>query len=114
MLIPSCGNSDASLSKRQSEPKDFDVLHAASRTLTTNQPSSVGARPEPESSSRASGTGGILSIGLRVDWRSREPEHLLVAATVREATTTAAIDFLLASREPAIRFLTRREFWAKP
>ena len=32
-----------------------------------------------------------------------------MAATVREATTTAAIDFLLASREPAIRFLTRRD-----
>ena len=32
-----------------------------------------------------------------------------MAVRTREATTQAAIDFLLASREPAIRFLTRRD-----
>src|SRR6187397_254313 len=109
MLIPSCGNSAAPLSKTQPEPNDFDVAHSASRALTTNQPSSAGARPEPESSSRASGTVASLSIGLRVDWSSPDPEHLLVAVTARDATARAAIDFLLASREPAIRFLTRRD-----
>src|SRR5262249_29476122 len=56
MLIPSCGNQAASLSNVQPDPKDFDVCHSASRVLTTNQPSSAGARPDPESSSRASGT----------------------------------------------------------
>jgi hypothetical protein len=52
------GNSG--VSKRQSEPGGFFSLfsavdHRASRTFTTNQPSPAGARPEPESSSRASG-----------------------------------------------------------
>ncbi len=32
-----------------------------------------------------------------------------MAVTTREATTQGAIDFLLASSEPAIRFLTRRD-----
>ena len=36
-----------------------DVHHSASRTFTTNQPSLAGARPEPESSSRASGTARV-------------------------------------------------------
>src|SRR6185295_13717675 len=35
---------------------------SASRTLTTNQPSPAGARPEPESSSGASGTAASLAL----------------------------------------------------
>src|SRR5438874_2421544 len=63
--MPSCVNSFAGVSKAHSAPDGFfelgpcasDVHHSASRTLTTNQPSVAGASPEPESSSRASGTG---------------------------------------------------------
>src|SRR2546430_1656981 len=59
--MPSCGNSNSWLSKEHSEPdgrfsRFSDVNHWASRTFTTNQPWPAGARPEPESSSGASGT----------------------------------------------------------
>ncbi len=59
-MTPSCGNSNSWLSKLHPDPFDrlpvcSDVHHSASRTFTTNQPSSAGASPEPESSSRASG-----------------------------------------------------------
>jgi hypothetical protein len=48
------------LSNEHSEPDGCfsppsELSHWASRTFTTNQPSSAGARPEPLSSSRASG-----------------------------------------------------------
>ena len=55
MLTPSCENSAASPSNTQPEPNVFDTHHSTSRTFTTNQPSLAGARPEPESSSCASG-----------------------------------------------------------
>src|SRR5262245_10548021 len=80
----------------QLEPNDFDECHSASRALTTNQPASAGASPEPESSSRASGTRRSLTVHDR---------HILMAVMARDA----AVDFLLASNEPAIRFLTRRD-----
>src|SRR5438876_3588632 len=62
--MPSCGNSNAWLSKAHSEPDGrfppfSDVNHWASRTFTTNQPSPAGARPEPESSSGASRTARV-------------------------------------------------------
>src|SRR6266550_3902339 len=62
--MPMCGNSAFALSKLHSEPDGFispfsDVNHWASRTFTTNQPSPVGARPEPESSSGASSTARV-------------------------------------------------------
>ena len=65
--MPSCGNGNSLLSKRQSEPGGFcslfsAVIHWASRTFTTNQPSEAGARPEPESLSCASGTCLILPL----------------------------------------------------
>src|SRR5215470_14268256 len=96
MLIPSCGNLAASLSNTVPEPNSFDVNHCASRTLTTNQPSSAGASPEPESSSRASGTG--LSL-------TRHDRHILMAVMARDA----AVELLLSSNEPAIRFLAQRD-----
>src|SRR2546428_13541816 len=70
-LMPTCGNSAFALSKAHSEPDGFfspfsDVNHWASRTFTTNQPSPAGARPEPESSSRASSTARVYKVaGLR-------------------------------------------------
>ena len=54
MLMPTCSNQASWLSKTHPEPKSSEFSHVASRTLSTNHPSSVGARPEPESSSRAS------------------------------------------------------------
>ena len=62
--MPNCGNSNFWLSKSHAEPDGCfspfsDVHHSASRTFTTNQPSLAGARPEPESSSRASGTARV-------------------------------------------------------
>jgi hypothetical protein len=42
-------------------------------------------------------------------WSQAPVEHLPVAVAAREPTTRAAIDFLLASREPAIRTLARRD-----
>src|SRR5438034_4286344 len=65
--MPSCGNPASRLSKEHSEPDGCfspfsDVNHSASRTFTTNQPSAAGARPEPESSSRASGTARLYSV----------------------------------------------------
>src|SRR5207244_11619298 len=62
--MPNCGNSKSRLSKEHSEPDGFfppfsDVNHWASRTFTTNQPWAAGARPEPESSSDASGTARV-------------------------------------------------------
>ena len=59
MLMPNCANELSLLSKTQAEPVSSDVIHAVSRTLTTNQPSLTGARPEPESSSLASDTGRV-------------------------------------------------------
>jgi hypothetical protein len=64
--MPSCGNSDFALSKEHSEPDGrfspfSEVNHWASRTFTTNQPSEAGARPEPESSSCASGTARLYT-----------------------------------------------------
>src|SRR6478609_2459499 len=79
--IPSCENSDFALSKEHSEPDGCfspfsEVSHWASRTFTTNQPSPAGARPEPESSSGASGmrrlyrsAGRQLVCSVRVDYR---------------------------------------------
>jgi hypothetical protein len=59
-LIPSCvnstGGSRTSLSKLHAAPLVSELHHSTSRTFTTNQPSVTGARPEPEFSSRASGT----------------------------------------------------------
>src|SRR6266571_458572 len=65
--MPNCGNSNSWLSKAHSEPDGFfspfsDVNHWASRTFTTNQPSPADARPEPESSSGASGTARVLRM----------------------------------------------------
>src|SRR2546426_8401488 len=62
--MPSCGNSKFRLSNEHSEPDGCfspfsDVNHWASRTFKTNQPSPAGARPEPESSSGASGTARV-------------------------------------------------------
>src|SRR5438477_6069480 len=59
MLMPSCGNRQASVSKPTPEPNAGDVHHSASRTLTTNQPSPAGARPDPPSSRGASGMSGV-------------------------------------------------------
>src|SRR4029453_8034653 len=64
--MPSCENSAAPLSKAHSAPEGCfsslsDVNHSAARTFTTNQPSATGARPEPESSSLASGTARVYS-----------------------------------------------------
>src|SRR4051794_16184645 len=58
-LMPSCGNDTSWLSNPHPEPNVLDNHHSASRTFTTNQPSLAGARPEPESSSRASSTGRV-------------------------------------------------------
>src|SRR5262245_5403696 len=70
MLIPSCANSIGgspySLSNQHAAPLVFEENHSASRTLTTNQPSVTGARPDPVSSSRASATNPILAA--RVLW----------------------------------------------
>ena len=55
MLMPNCGNHASRLSNTHPEPNVSDVIHSVSRTFTTNQPSPVGARPAPESSSCASG-----------------------------------------------------------
>ena len=66
--MPNCGNSTLSLSKPHSAPegrRDPDVSevnHWASRAFTTNQPSEAGARPEPESSSCASGTARVYRV----------------------------------------------------
>ena len=62
--LPNCGNSAYGLSNVHSEPDGrfwppSEVSHVASRTLTTNHPSLVGERPEPESWSRASGTSRV-------------------------------------------------------
>src|SRR5688572_14342693 len=54
--MPSCEKQASPLSNRHPEPNVSDVHHSASRTFTTNQPAPAGARPEPASSSRASGT----------------------------------------------------------
>src|SRR5207248_9260441 len=60
-----CRNQCSPLSNVHSEPDGFfspfsDVSHCASRTFTTNQPSPAGARPEPRSSSGASGMDASL------------------------------------------------------
>src|SRR4051812_49377139 len=70
-LMPNCRNENSGLSgpyaqdsrfwNTQSDPRESNVSHIASDTFTTNQPSSAGARPEPESSSRASGTRTTLA-----------------------------------------------------
>src|SRR5690349_23659494 len=64
MFMPSCANSTGGVSpggysdsNGQRAPRCSEVHHSASRTFTTNQPSVTGTRPEPKSSSRASGTG---------------------------------------------------------
>src|SRR5947208_14708923 len=54
--MPRSGKWNSRLSNPHPEPNVCDVHHTASRTFTPNQPSPAGARPEPESSSRASGT----------------------------------------------------------
>jgi len=61
MRIPTWGNSAIGVSNMQSAPlgrfsPPSDVCHIASATLRTNQPWEVGARPEPDSCSLASGT----------------------------------------------------------
>ena len=61
MRTPSCSNSAIGVSNEHSEPDRFFsppsvVSHIASPTFTTNHPGPVGARPEPDSSSGASGT----------------------------------------------------------
>src|SRR5688572_15302715 len=63
--MPNCRNQNSWLSNPHPEPNVFDVHHSASRTLTTNQPSPAGARPEPKSSSRASGIARVYGV-LRV------------------------------------------------
>src|SRR6185369_9100623 len=59
-LIPSwsnsIGGSPYSFSKAHLAPLVSVTHHSASRALTTNQPSVTGVSPDPESSSRASGT----------------------------------------------------------
>ena len=58
-VTPKCGTRLAALERapRAGRPQSFsEVRHTASLTLTTNQPSQTGARPEPESSSGASDT----------------------------------------------------------
>src|SRR5205807_9729322 len=62
-----CDTSHFALSKAHSEPDGCfspfsEVNHSASRTFTTNQPSAAGARPEPESSSGASGTARVYEV----------------------------------------------------
>src|ERR687887_2730436 len=64
--MPNWGNSAIGVSNEHSEPDGrfspfSDVNHIASPTFTTNQPSVVGARPEPESSSCASRTARVYS-----------------------------------------------------
>src|SRR5918998_807607 len=56
MVNPICPNSTRSLSKMHASPPTGLVTHAASGTLTTNQPSLTGARPVARRSSRASPT----------------------------------------------------------
>src|SRR5262245_41097350 len=66
--MPSSGNptggSPYSFSQAHLAPLPSVTHHSASRTLTTNQPSVTGVSPDPESSSRASGT-TRLSHGSR-------------------------------------------------
>src|SRR3954462_13083860 len=57
----STGGSPYSLSKAHLAPLVSENHHSASRTLTTNQPSVTGVRPDPESSSCASRTDVILA-----------------------------------------------------
>src|SRR5919206_2528952 len=64
MLIPSSGNGAFSrLSKTHPEPNASCVIHAVSRTLTTNQPSPAGSKPENVSCSCASSVTPLLSSG---------------------------------------------------
>src|SRR3954454_18063951 len=65
MLIPSWANSSGgspySFSKAHLAPLLSANHHSASRTLTTNQPSVTGVRPDPKSWSSASGTTRVLA-----------------------------------------------------
>src|SRR4051794_25401347 len=78
--MPSCANSTGgaspggySDSKGHRAPLRSEVHHSASRTFTTNQPSVTGARPEPKSSRRASGTARVYS--------GTDDPHALAAGT---------------------------------
>jgi hypothetical protein len=64
--MPSCRNECSGLSNTVAEPVVSDVIQAASRTFTTNQPSLAGTSPEPESSSLASGTARVYSFVERL------------------------------------------------
>ena len=112
MLTATCGNSASLFSNLTSEPNGFEALQAASRTLTTNQPSSAGTRPDPESSSRASGTEASLAsdgsleggpIGRRaVRWQDELDREL-------EQGLQALPDLLRALACPAVRPLDRED-----
>src|SRR5512133_4061423 len=94
MLIPSPLNQAASLSNTHPDPNAFDVDHSASRAFTTNQPSSAGARPEPESSSRAPGIAASLT--------SRQaPLEDVGPAREQQPMTSGRVGMHRARRDPA-------------
>src|SRR5215472_8179949 len=87
MRMPSCSNSAVGVSNEHSEPERFFsppsvVSHIASRTFTTNHPAPVGARPDPDSWSGASGTRAKLPAArleqlTRVERLRRDADHRL-------------------------------------
>src|SRR3954453_12243159 len=75
MLIPSCGNGAASpFSKTQPEPNAWCVAQTVSRTLTTNQPSPAGRKPDCVSSSCASSVMPLLSSSVRTQGVDQQHE----------------------------------------
>src|SRR3954463_9676086 len=93
MLMPTRGNENSWLSKTVPEPNAFDVHHSASRTFTTNQPSATGTRPEPESSSRASGTARVYGFAAATATRRRDgatATQTLIPSTPRQAASAEA------------------------
>src|SRR5919201_2813832 len=71
IVKPRSGNGASSPSKMHAAPSAAFVTQAASRTLTTNQPSLAGVRPASCCSSRASST--ISSAPLQSVWPPRLP-----------------------------------------